>query len=351
MSNSLRATPISSNLAFHSFPVINKLDAPKKKTDDPLKKIIRPRTMLDYINKIHVGDSREVLRSLPAEIVDLSFWSPPYFVGKKYEAHLTFQDWKDLIEGVIKEHVRVMKSGAFMVVNIADILCFVDQKMPRFMANNITHKRVDITREDIFQTIQQHPNANRRELASILGCSEQTIQRRLEHNNVRGGKTTAGTKVLLVGGMLQDWAESSGLYLYDRRVWHKDPCWANSRWHSNSYRAVDEFEYLYIFWKPGIVQVDRNRLDKKEWAEWGSRGVWNIRSVQRNGRHECEFPEMLAERVIRLFSDPGNVVIDPFVGSGTTTKLARKLKRKYIGIDRLKEYVKLADARTNKSTD
>lgn len=311
----------------------------------------KPTLEKSYINKIHVGDSREVLHSLPASSVDLSFWSPPYFVGKNYEAHLTFQDWQDLIHGVIVEHARAMKSGAFMVINIADILCFVDNEMPRYMANNISNKKVTITREDVLRAVNENPGANRYELAKILGCSEQTIQRRIEHNNVRGGKNTAGTKVFLVGGLLQEWAESVGLYLYDRRIWHKDPCWANSRWHSNSYRAVDEFEYLYVFWKPGIVDIDRNRLKKNEWAEWGSRAVWNIRSIQRNGRHECEFPEMLAERVIRLYSDPGDVVLDPFVGSGTTTAMAKKLKRKYIGIDRLKEYAKIAEARTNETTD
>jgi len=301
---------------------------------------------LDCINKIHEGDSREIMRSFPASCIDLSFWSPPYFVGKKYEAYLTFQDWQILIKEVIGEHVRIMKGGAFMVINIADILCFVDDNMPRFMANNSSHKKVAITREEVLAAIKKHPKASRYKLAELLGCSEQTIQRRAEDNNVRGGKHTAGTKVFLVGGLLQTWAESVGLYLYDRRIWHKDPCWANSRWHCNSYRAVDEFEYLYIFWKPGIVNIKRDRIKKEEWAEWGSRGVWNIRSIQRNGRHECEFPEMLAERVIRLFSDPGNVVLDPFVGSGTTTKIARKLKREYIGIDRLNKYVKLAESRT-----
>jgi site-specific DNA-methyltransferase (adenine-specific) len=147
--------------------------------------------------------------------------------------------------------------------------------------------------------------------------------------------------------MVQQWAESVGLYLYDRRIWHKDPCWANSQWHSNSYRAVDEYEYLYVFWKPGIVEVNRERIDKNEWAEWGSRAVWHIRSVRRNERHECEFPETLAERVIRLFSDAGDVVLDPFVGSGTTTAMARKLARKYVGIDRLVKYTTLAEKRTN----
>jgi len=311
----------------------------------PLQLEVVPNT--NWFDKIYTGDARAIMQTLPDDSINLSFWSPPYFVGKDYEAHMTFTDWRELLAGVIKEHFRVLKKGAFMVININDILCFVDPDMPRYMANNVSNKKISINRNDILKVKKTHPDASRYELARMLGCSEQTIQRRLEHNNVRGGKHAAGTKVFVVGGLLQEWAESAGLFLYDRRIWHKDPCWANSRWHSNSYRAVDEYEYLYVFWKPGIVEVDRNRLAPEEWAAWGSRAVWQIRSVQSNGRHECEFPEMLAERVIRLYSDAGDVVLDPFVGSGTTTVAARKLRRKYVGIDRLAKYAELAERRTN----
>ena len=187
-----------------------------------------------------------------------------------------------------------------------------------------------------------HPGANRYQLARLLGCSEQTIQRRLEGNNVRGGKSATSTKILLTGCMVTDWAEDAGLYLYDQRIWHKDPCWANSQWHSNSYRAVDEFEHIYVFWRPGITEYDRDRLTKREWSEWGSRGVWNIRSVRRNDRHEAEFPEELARRVIKLFSPVGSVVLDPFVGTGTTTTVAKQLGRRWIGIDLDGDYVGMA---------
>ena len=141
--------------------------------------------------------------------------------------------------------------------------------MPRFQANNMRRKKVPVTREQILAVKKQHPNAKRQQLAELLGCSEQTIQRRLEDNNVRGGKQAASTKVVLTGCMVAEWAEEAGFHLYDQRIWHKDPCWANSRWHSNSYRAVDEFEHIYVFWRPGITDYDRNRLTADEWASWG----------------------------------------------------------------------------------
>ncbi len=254
-------------------------------------------------DRILQGDARQELEALPDACIDLSFWSPPYFVGKSYEKNLSFDGWRELLQDVIKAHHRILKPGGFLVINIGDILCFPDPDMPRFQADNLRRKTNPVTRDQVLEATRLHPNASRKELGLILGCSEQTVQRRLEHNNVRGGKHQSATKVLLTGCMVADWAEGAGLYLYDQRVWHKDPCWANSRWHSNSYRAVDEFEHVYIFWRPGIVEYDRQRLTDREWSEWGSRGVWRIRSVSRNQRHEAEFPEELAARVIRLYWD------------------------------------------------
>ena len=105
---------------------------------------------------------------------------------------------------------------------------------------------------------------------------------------------------------------------------------------------MDEFEYLYVFWKPGITTVDRQRLSPDEWQAWGSRGVWHIPSVRANDDHPAKFPIELARRVVRLFSAPGEVVLDCFVGSGATPVAAIRESRQYLGIDLLPEYVALA---------
>ena len=291
------------------------------------------------------GDARQEMQQIPDAGIDLSFWSPPYYVGKSYERGMSFEEWRALLQAVIQAHSRIIKPGGFMVINIGDILCFPDADMPRYQADNVRGKVNAVTREDVLQAVREHPHANRKELGLLLGCSEQTVQRRLEHNNVRGGKHQISTKVLLTGQMVVEWAEAVGLYLYDQRIWHKDPCWANSRWHSTSYRAVDEFEHVYVFWKPGIVAFDRDRLTAAEWAEWGSRGVWNIRSVRKNDRHEAEFPAELANRVIRLYSPADGVVLDPFLGSGTTTTVAKQLNRRWIGIEQDPEYAAVARRR------
>ena len=127
-------------------------------------------------------------------------------------------------------------------------------------------------------------------------------------------------------------------------MWVKDPAWQNCEWHSTSYRSIDEFEYLYFFWKPGITRVDRRRLNPKEWAEWGSRGVWYIPSVRANNDHEAKFPVQLPRRIIRMLTDRGEIVLDCFIGSGTTAVAAICEGRKFLGVDIEEKYVEMARA-------
>ena len=80
-----------------------------------------------------------------------------------------------------------------------------------------------------------------------------------------------------------------------------------------------------------------------EFKEWVN-AKWNIapeRSMKEYN-HPAMFPEKLAERVIKLFSFQKDIVVDPFNGSGTTTKVAKKLNRHFIGVDLSPKYVDLA---------
>ncbi len=296
-------------------------------------------------NAIYTGDARDLLASVCPESVALSFWSPPYFVGKSYEKDLSFEDWQALLREVIALHFPAIVPGGFLAINIADILSFPDPSMPRIQADNVSNKKANITRDDVLVAQSAHPDFNRYQLAALLGCSEQTIDRRLKNNNIRGGKYSVQRKVKLVGGLIQQWADDAGFFLYDRRVWVKDPCWENSQWHSLSYRAVDEFEYIYIFWKPGITTVDRSKLSSSEWSEWGSRAVWSIPSVRANVDHEAQFPLELPRRVILLLTAPGDLVLDCFVGSGTTAVAAVQQERRFLGFELLPQYASLAARR------
>jgi len=303
------------------------------------------------IDTIYCGDSQEILKRIEPSSISLSVWSPPYHVGKEYEKGSTYEEWQNILAAVVALHYPILKPGAFLAINIADILCFRDHSMPRIMAENISHRKVDVTKDQILQVKNEHPTFDKYKIARMLGCSEQTIDRRLNGNNIRGGKYQPQTRVKLVGGLIEDMALKAGLYLYDRRAWVKDAAWENSRWHTISYRAVDEFEYIYIFWKPGITKVDRSRLTREEWINWGSRGVWNIPSVRANDDHEAKFPLELPRRLIKLLTDPGDIVLDCFMGSGTTAIAAIKENRHYLGIDKEMEYVNLSRLSCRKALD
>ncbi len=296
-------------------------------------------------NGVYLGDARKLEEHVEHESVALSVWSPPYHVGKAYESDMSFFDWKNLLRRTIGGHQSVLRPGGFLAINIADILCFKDPNMPRIMADNVSRrKRSDITREQVVRTWAEYPSYTRSQLATIMGCSEQTIDRRLNGNNIRGGKYESQTRVKIVGGLIEEYAADAGLYLYDRRVWVKDAAWENSKWHTVSYRAVDEFEYIYIFWKPGPTIINRDRLSKDEWKAWGSRAVWTFPSVRANDDHEAKFPIELPRRVIRLLTEPGDLVLDCFVGSGTSAAAAIQERRQFIGIDNCEKYVKLASS-------
>ncbi|NER98272.1 MAG: site-specific DNA-methyltransferase [Symploca sp. SIO1B1] len=307
---------------------------------------------MEYLkpNKIYFGRSEAKMLEIEPSSVALSFWSPPYFVGKNYEREETFETWQSSLRQVIHNHSQVLKPGGFMVINLADILCFKDEYMPKIQALNISNQKCKVTREMVLTAREQHPDYNRYQLAELLGCSEQTIDRRLNGNNIRGGKYQTQTRVKLVGNYLEKYAYEVGIYLYDKRVWIKDPSWVNSQWTSNTLKAVSEYEDLYIFWKPGEYIIDRRKLTKDEWKSWGARGVWYINSVRANNDHEAKFPEELATRVIRLFSEVGDLVLDPFIGSGTTAISAMKQERNYIGIDKESKYMELAKKHIGESS-
>ncbi|MBI3119851.1 MAG: site-specific DNA-methyltransferase [Candidatus Hydrogenedentes bacterium] len=294
-------------------------------------------------NGIYLGDARFLDEHVEQNSIALSVWSPPYHVGKDYERDMSFFDWKNLLRRTIEAHEKILKPGGFLVINIADILCFRDESLPRIMAQNVSRqKRRDITREMVVEVWGRHPELKRHQIAEILGCSEQTVDRRLKGNNIRGGKYETQTRVLLVGGLLEKFAYDCGLYVYDRRAWVKDAAWENSKWHTMSYRAVDEFEYLYFFWKPGATIVNRERLTKDEWNAWGSRAVWQFPSVRANDDHEAKFPLELPHRVIRLLTEPEDIVLGCFVGSGTSATAAILQGRQFIGVDIMPQYVEMS---------
>lgn len=117
-----------------------------------------------------------------------------------------------------------------------------------------------------------------------------------------------------------------------------------------------DYEFIQIFKKPGPARrvtpevKAAARLTKEEWKEYFA-GHWQFGGVRQLG-HEARFPEELPRRLIRMFTFPGDTVLDPFLGSGTTAKVALGLGRRAVGyeinaayLDLIKESIGLSGGR------
>ena len=112
------------------------------------------------------------------------------------------------------------------------------------------------------------------------------------------------------------------------------------------------FEYVFVFHKPGPPLYAGRTQEEKEasrlviddlYVHETANNIWNILPVQPGtSRHPCPFPEELAYRLVSLYSYRGDVVLDPFAGSGTTLKVARLLQRRWVGYEQNPVFADLA---------
>lgn len=175
---------------------------------------------------------------------------------------------------------------------------------------------------------------------------------------------------------------NSGFILHDTMIFEKNTCSFPARASSNRYSQV--FEFMFVFSKDGPPKTANLICDKKNkwegWTNWGRQtkrkktgelkevpdlkpvpkfsprnNIWKYTVSGGFGHkdldayeHPATFPEALAADHIRTWSNPGDLVLDPMCGSGTTCIAAKKLKRKFLGIDINDSYCRLATKRLAK---
>lgn len=237
----------------------------------------------ELLNTIILGSS-EKMEKIPDNSLHLMITSPPYNVSKDYDDNLSLNEYLELLENVFLETYRVLVNGGRACVNVA----------------NIGRK-------------------------PYIPLSDYVSKMMLEIGfNMRG-------EII--------WNKGSGAGV--------SMAWGS--WQSASNPVLrDVHEYILIFSKGNYKRTSENRqntIQKEHFMEW-TKSVWtmNPESAKRVG-HPAPFPEELPYRLIQLYSFKDDIILDTFIGSGTTAVAALKSDRKYIGYDTNSDYIKTAEKR------
>ena len=148
------------------------------------------------------------------------------------------------------------------------------------------------------------------------------------------------------------------IYIWNRSNSSKRLMFGSYPYPGNLY-AQNTSEFIAVYVKDGRPQSgasrqerESSRLTQKEWVEY-TQQIWTIpipgREDSAFGAHPAIMPEEIARRCIRMYSFTGGLVLDPFVGSGTTLKAAKAANRRYVGYEIYPAYKELIDAKLKKA--
>ena len=149
--------------------------------------------------------------------------------------------------------------------------------------------------------------------------------------------------------------KNTKLFLYDTYIWNRTntskKLMFGSYPYPRNFYAQNTSEFITVYVKDGLPLnnlpkkiKEESKLTEKEWVEY-TKQIWNIPIPNKNdlafGNHSAIMPEEIVKRCVRLFSYVNDIVLDPFTGSGTTLKVAKELKRNFVGYEIMKEYEKI----------
>lgn len=135
--------------------------------------------------------------------------------------------------------------------------------------------------------------------------------------------------------------QSDGWYLRSDIIWHKPNCQPESV----KDRPTRAHEYLFLLSKSEKYYYDHESIKEPLKLKKGLRNrrtIWSINTEPNQYNHFAMFPETLIKPCIKAGSKPGDIILDPFFGSGTIGVVAIKLNRKYVGIELSSDYVDIA---------
>ena len=237
---------------------------------------------------IHQGDCLEVMKDIPNDSIDLIITSPPYNVGVDYDVYKDNLSWEQYLQWThqwLECCYRVLKDDGRICVN--HYIAFKDwEKKDRMPIMDI-------------RNIQQSIGYN---VCKLVIWQEDTFLL----NAFGSWKSASAPNIQL---------PYEGILISYKNQWQKEE-------QGESTVTADEFKY---------------------WIK----GVWKMAPSKRYTK--SNFPIELPMRCIKMLSYKDDVILDPFVGSGTTCVAAKKLERRYIGIEVSSEYVQIANKRLRKT--
>ncbi|MCB5234445.1 MAG: site-specific DNA-methyltransferase [Candidatus Cloacimonetes bacterium] len=234
---------------------------------------------LQYLNKIILGTA-ENMKELPDNSVHLMVTSPPYNVSKEYDDDLSLKEYLQLLENSFCETYRVLVNGGRACVNVANL-----------------GRKPYIPLSDYISKMMIKIGFNMR------------------------------------GEIIWDKANTAS------------PSTAWGSWMSASNPTLrDIHEYILVFSKGDFSRkrkAKENTISKEDFMAW-TKSIWtmNAESARRIG-HPAPFPIELPHRLIQLYSYKDDIILDPFMGSGTTAIAALKSSRNYVGYEINENYIEL----------
>jgi site-specific DNA-methyltransferase (adenine-specific) len=228
--------------------------------------------------------SSEDMHQLPDYSVHLVVTSPPYNAQKDYDQDLSLDEYRQLLRNSFKETYRVLVTGGRACINIANL----------------------------------------------------------------GRKPYLPLHAFIIEDMLD-----IGFVMRGEIIWDKGGSASSSTAWGTWLSAVnpvlrDVHEYILVFSKESFsrrVDPGDSTIGRDDFLE-ATKSVWSFPAVSaRKIGHPAPFPEELPRRLIELYTFKGDIVLDPFCGSGTTCVAAKRLSRRYIGYDIHAEYLQLAKER------
>ena len=271
--------------------------------------------MNDFINKTICGDSLEIMKSMPEECVNLAITSPPYFGCRVYgnETVGREEDPREYIENIFKftqEIKRVLRNDGSFYLNIGDM--YFGTKSG-FGFKGFTGKAARKThRHYVGRTVVD-----------------------------ADGKYLQNKQLLQLPPRIAAKMQDDGWILRNCIIWKKK----NAMPVPAPDRFLPTYEYIYFFSKSEKYYFN---LKESKKSLFKGKDIITV-NIQPFKKHDASFPEELIYPMIKISSQTGDIVLDPFGGSGTVASISKRTNRKYVYIDTNKEFCESANMRISET--